>query len=197
MKILVADDDPSTRQMLMALLGKWGYGIVPTSNGEEAWQVLQHDTTIRIALLDWFMPEMTGVDLIRRIRARNIAPFHAILLTARGGKESMLSALEAGADDFISKPFDKDMLQARLKVAVRLVELQSYLVQRVMDAEAAAQGFAVLKRFVAACSVCGRVRDLQDQWHKLDLPFAQNTGETEFQVCCPVCTVRIAKVAAA
>jgi len=105
--------------------------------------------------------------------------------------------LEAGADDFLSKPSDKDLLQARLRVAVRLVELQSYLIQRVTDSEAMAAAFSALKRFVATCSVCGRVRDLQDQWHKLDLPFAQNTVDTAFHLCCPVCTVRIAKVAAA
>ena len=194
MKILIADDDPIIRQVLMNLLSKWGYGVVPTTNGAEAWEVLQHDTSLRLGIFDWFMPEINGMELTRRIRDANIAPFYIMLCTARGGKDSMLDALESGADDFISKPFDKEVLQARIKVGVRAVELQSYLIQRITEAEGAAQGLAQLKNFVAVCSVCGNVRDMQDQWHKIQLPFPTNTGETAFHVCCPDCRVKIDKM---
>lgn len=187
MKILVADDDPIIRQVLMNLLSKWGYGVVPTTNGSEAWEVLQHDQELRIGLFDWFMPEVNGMELTKRIREANIAPFYIILCTARGGKDSLLDAFEAGVDDFVSKPFDKEVLQARLKVGVRSVELQSYLISRLSTAEAALQGVSGLKNFVPQCGVCGRARDLQDQWHKVELPFATNTGETTSHICCPDC----------
>jgi phosphoserine phosphatase RsbU/P len=194
MKILIADDDPIIRQVLMNLLSKWGYGVVPTTNGAEAWEVLQHDAELRIGLFDWFMPEINGMELTRRVRDANITPFYVILCTARGGKDSLLDAFEAGVDDFVSKPFDKEVLQARLKVGVRSVELQSYLIQRISTAEAALQNVAQLKNFIPLCSVCGRAKDLQDQWHKLELPFPTDTGETAFHTCCPDCREKISKV---
>jgi CheY-like chemotaxis protein len=194
MKILIADDDPIIRQVLMNLLSKWGYGVVPTTNGAEAWEVLQHDQSLRIGLFDWFMPEINGMELTRRIRDANIAPFYIILCTARGGKESLLDAFEAGVDDFVSKPFDKEILQARLKVGVRSVELQSYLIQRISTAEAGLQSVAQLKNFVPVCSVCSRARDLADQWHRIELPFATDTGETGYHTCCPECREKINRV---
>ncbi|MFM8469983.1 MAG: PleD family two-component system response regulator [Limisphaerales bacterium] len=181
----MADDDPIIRQVLMNLLSKWGYGVVPTTNGAEAWEVLQHDTELRIGLFDWFMPEINGMELTRRIREANIAPFYIVLCTARGGKDSLLDAFEAGVDDFVSKPFDKEVLQARLKVGARSVELQSYLISRISTAEGALQNISQLKNFIPLCSVCGRAKDLQDQWHKIELPFPTDTGETAFHTCCP------------
>lgn len=187
MKILIADDDPIIRQVLMNLLSKWGYGVVPTTNGSEAWEVLQHDTDLRIGLFDWFMPEVNGMELTRRIREANLAPFYVILCTARGGKDSLLDAFDAGVDDFVSKPFDKEVLQARIKVGVRAVEVQSYLIQRLSTAEASLQSVSQLKSFVSICSVCGRAKDLADQWHKIELPFQTGTGDTTFHSCCPDC----------
>jgi DNA-binding response OmpR family regulator len=156
--------------------------------------VLQHDTDLRIYLFDWFMPEINGMELTRRIRDANIAPFYIVLCTARGGKDSLLDAFEAGLDDFVSKPFDKEVLQARLKVGLRSVEVQSYLISRISADESALQGVTQLKNFIPLCSVCGRAKDLQDQWHKLELPFATDTGETAFHTCCPECREKISKV---
>lgn len=96
-KVLVADDDPSGCRLLLSVPGKWGYGVLPASDGEEAWQVLQHDHTVRLAPVDWLMPEVTGLEPIKRIRERNIAPFHAVLITSRGGKQSLIEALERRA----------------------------------------------------------------------------------------------------
>lgn len=196
MKLLVADDDPIIRQVMMNLLSKWGYGVVPTTNGAEAWEVIQHDTSLRVGLFDWFMPEISGMELTRRIREANIAPFYIILITARGGKDSLLEALDAGANDFISKPFDKEVLQARIKVATQAVELQSYLIQRLSEAESQLQGVAQLKQFVPVCSICGHARDLHDQWHKVTLPFPTQTGDTEFHTCCPNCRAKMERVRA-
>lgn len=178
----------------MNLLSKWGYGVVPTTNGAEAWSVLQQDTELRMGLFDWFMPEVNGMELTRRIRDANIAPFHIILCTARGGKDSLLDAFEAGVDDFVSKPFDKEVLQARLKVGVRSVELQSYLIQRLSTAEASLQGVGELKNFIHVCSVCARAKDIQEQWHKIELPFPQNTSESAFHICCPDCREKMARL---
>ena len=123
-----------------------------------------------------------------------LLPFYVILCTARGGKDSLLDAFEAGVDDFVSKPFDREVLQARIKVGVRAVELQSYLIQRLSTAEAALQSVSQLKNFVSICSVCGRAKDLADQWHKIELPFQTGTGDTAFHSCCPDCRGKMDRV---
>jgi len=94
MKILIADDDPIIRQVLMNLLSKWGYGVVPTTNGAEAWEVLQHDPELRIGLFDWFMPEVNGMELTRRIREANIAPFYVMLVTRAAARTACSKRLK-------------------------------------------------------------------------------------------------------
>jgi hypothetical protein len=94
----------------------------------------------------------------------------------------------------VSKPFDKEVLQARIKVGVRAVEVQSYLIQRLSTAEASLQSISQLKSFVSICSVCGRAKDLADQWHKIELPFQTGTGDTAFHSCCPDCRGKMDRV---
>jgi DNA-binding response OmpR family regulator len=135
MKILLADDDPIIRQVLSNLLKKWEYEPVATTNGLEALQAINGDPDLRIALFDWMMPELSGLDLVRKVREMNITPFHIIMITAKATKESVLEALDTGANDFVQKPFDRDILHARIKVAERSVELQSYLIQELSNAQ--------------------------------------------------------------
>lgn len=194
MKILLADDDAIIRQVLLNLLGKWGYSAVPTSNGAEAWEMLQNDDTIRVALIDWFMPEINGVELIKRIREAGITPMYAILITARGAKESLIEALDAGADDFVSKPFDREILQARLKVAVRTVELQTYLVRRIAEAEGTVTHLKNLRPFLTVCSVCQKVRDVNDDWHRLELPEELLSEDNTYLKVCDSCSEKMEKV---
>jgi DNA-binding response OmpR family regulator len=136
MKVLLADDDPIIRQVLSNLLTKWGYEPIATTNGAEALEALNNDPSLQISLFDWMMPELSGLDLTRKIREMNITPFHIIMITARDGKESLLEALEAGADDFVQKPFDREILHARIRVGERSVNLQSYLIQELSAARA-------------------------------------------------------------
>ncbi|MGY8673659.1 MAG: response regulator [Verrucomicrobiia bacterium] len=133
MKVLLADDDPIIRQVLSNLLTKWGYEPIATTNGAEALEALNNDPSLQISLFDWMMPELSGLDLTRKIREMNITPFHIIMITARDGKESLL---EAGADDFVQKPFDREILHARIRVGERSVNLQSYLIQELSAARA-------------------------------------------------------------
>ena len=139
MKILLADDDPIIRQVLINLLRKWEYEPVATANGLEALNALNEDPDLRIALFDWMMPELSGVDLVRKIRDMNIAPFHVIMITAKDSKDAILEALAAGADDFVQKPFDRDILHARIKVAERSVNMQSYLISELSQARQEAE----------------------------------------------------------
>ena len=130
MKILVAEDDLVTRRILEAYLAKWGYEVVMVADGQEAWRILQQDDAPRLAILDWMMPGMDGTSICREVRKLNLQPYiYLILLTARGYKEDVIEGLEAGADEYLTKPFDPYELKARLRSGARIVELQDSLIQ--------------------------------------------------------------------
>ncbi len=128
MKILIADDDLTSRLVLTGVLQKSGHEVLATVDGVEAWEVLQGPEAPRIAILDWMMPGLAGVDVCRRIRAlRSEQPPYLIILTSRGEKADIVAGLDAGADDYLAKPFDAGELRARVGVGLRMVELQASL----------------------------------------------------------------------
>ncbi len=130
MKILVAEDDLVTRRILEAYLEKWGYEVVMAADGQEAWRFLQQDDAPRLAVLDWMMPGMDGTSICREVMKLNLQPYiYLILLTTRGYKEDIIKGLEAGADEYLTKPFDPYELKARLRSGARIVELQDSLIQ--------------------------------------------------------------------
>ncbi len=130
MRVLIAEDDSISRRMLEAFLVKWGYEVQVATEGEEAWGVLQGNDAPRLAVLDWMMPGRDGIDICRSIRQRKgRAYIYILLLTARGQKEDIVEGLEAGADDYVTKPFDPYELRARLRAGRRIVELQEQLLQ--------------------------------------------------------------------
>ena len=130
MKVLIAEDDSISRRMLEAFLVKWGYEVLVSTEGEEAWGLLQLNDAPRLAVLDWMMPGRDGIQICRTLRQRKGRPYvYVILLTARGQKEDIVQGLEAGADDYVTKPFDPFELRARLRAGRRIVELQEQLVQ--------------------------------------------------------------------
>lgn len=130
MNVLIADDDPVTRRLLQTYLTKWGHEVVAATNGAEAWRLFE-EGTFPLVVSDWMMPEVDGVELIRRLRARPRSGYvYAILLTAKTQKEDLVQGMEAGADDFLTKPFDRDELRARVRVAERLLQLQYTLAER-------------------------------------------------------------------
>lgn len=131
MRILVADDDAVSRERLTGMLGGMGHDVVPCADGTEAWNAFQERGAPDLAILDWMMPGATGPELCRRIRSRDGASYvYLILLTSRDQREDFLSGMEAGADDYISKPFDPDELQARIRSGKRILELQMRLIEQ-------------------------------------------------------------------
>jgi two-component system, cell cycle response regulator len=129
-KILLAEDSAIYRRLIETHLKEWGFDFVSAKDGKEAWKLLAKQDAPRLALLDWVLPEIDGVELCRRLRSRpEGGPYtYTILLTAKSRKQEMLEAMEAGADDFLAKPFNPPELQARLLVGKRIVELQEKLV---------------------------------------------------------------------
>lgn len=126
MKILIADDNHFYRCALKATLVEWGYDVIAVADGQSAWDVLQGDQAPRIAILDWMMPNIDGIEVCKRLRSiPRREPTYVIILTSREGKLNAVTALESGADDYVTKPFDRGELAARLKVGRRIVSLQT------------------------------------------------------------------------
>src|SRR5687768_12733505 len=121
MHVLIADDEAVSRKLLERYLEKWGHQVTVACDGQEAWTLFQQGD-YPIVVTDWMMPQMDGVELIRRIRASEHADYvYTILLTARSHKEDLVEGMEAGADDFVTKPFDRDELRVRLREGERIV----------------------------------------------------------------------------
>lgn len=165
MAVLVVDDDAVSRAQLSALVRAAGYEVSTADHGGEAWATLRI-ARIPVVISDWYMPELDGPELCRRIRARPSEPYvYFILVTARGGKEQYLAGMEAGADDFITKPVDPDELRARLTVAQRILGLRRELQQ--------------LEGLLPICSYCKRIRDDAENWSSLE-SYIEKRSEAQF-----------------
>lgn len=128
--VLIAEDDPMFRCVLENWLRKWNYRVTALENGLDAWSVLQQEDAPQMAILDWMMPGLDGIELCRRIRSQQSGPYkYVLLLTAKGSKEDVVAGLEAGADDYLIKPFDANELRARIRVGKRILELQEALMR--------------------------------------------------------------------
>ena len=128
MKILIAEDDAISRRLLDTILKKWGYEVVIAYNGGQAWAELQKEDAPRLAILDWMMPEMDGVEVCGKVRERTDAPYvYILLLSAKSQREDLVKGMESGADDYITKPFDANELKVRLRAGRRILDLQTQL----------------------------------------------------------------------
>ncbi len=126
MQVLIADDNNFYRRALKATLLEWGYDVIEASDGEGAWRVLNSPTAPKLAIIDWMMPKIDGLEVCRRLRSvPHHEPTYVIVLTSREGKANTVAALSSGADDFVTKPFDREELAARLQVGRRIVGLQT------------------------------------------------------------------------
>jgi diguanylate cyclase (GGDEF)-like protein len=129
MRILIAEDNSVSRRMLEATLKKWGYEVVSTQDGNEAWEAIQQEDAPRLVILDWEMPGMDGVQVCQKVREQLLEPYvYIILLTAKDEKEDIIAGLDAGADDYVTKPFNAHELRVRLRTGQRIVELQEQLI---------------------------------------------------------------------
>jgi signal transduction histidine kinase len=130
MKVLIAEDDSASRMALRAILRKWGHEVIVAEDGNQAWELLQRENP-KIAILDWMMPGIEGIELCRRIRERADCDYvYVILLTAKVEKEDIVAGLDAGADDYITKPFDREVLRSRVAVGVRMVQYETLLAEK-------------------------------------------------------------------
>lgn len=130
MRILIADDSSVSRHLLESIVKKWGYQVITTADGNQAWDVLRQADAPRMAILDWMMPGLTGPEVCRLVRQKGIEPYtYILLLTSRTQKEDVIEGMTAGADDYVVKPFDQQELNVRLRAGRRIIDLQDELLK--------------------------------------------------------------------
>jgi len=188
MRVLVADDDITYRIFLEEALAKWGYEVTGVEDGEKAWEALSGEDPPRLILLDWVMPGMDGVELAARIRAEEkLASSYVVLLTAKDGKEDVVRGLDAGADDYITKPFHHAELRARVAVGNRVLGLQEQLAGRLRELQEALQHVKTLQGLIPICMHCHKIRSDQESWEKIE-SYIEDHSSAEFShSICPEC----------
>ena len=192
MRILIAEDDLVSRRVLEGSLVKWGYEVLACSDGLEAYQALQREQAPRLAILDWMMPKMDGVQVCRKLRqVPHPTSIYIILLTAKGRREDVLDGLQAGANDYITKPFHPEELQARVQVGVRITELERNLAGRVRELEAAVSRLKYLQGLLPICSYCKKVRDDQNYWQQIEGYISEHSEAQFSRSICPACLEKL------
>ena len=180
MKVLIAEDDAMSRELLTAGLTKMGHRVTVAGDGKQALEIIQEQEDIQALVSDWVMPELDGLELCRHVRKLRRPHYtYVILLTMKAGKDNYLTGMEAGADDFISKPFDHDLLEARLVVAERVIGLRHDLSQ--------------LERRLPICSYCKKIRDEDAQWMGVERYINRQTGADLSHGICPTCYDTVVK----
>ena len=190
-QVLIADDDPIARRFLESALSKSGYAVTAVSSGDEAWQILSRQVAPTIAVLDWMMPGLTGLEVCEKVRAAGlpVSPY-LIVLTSRGETDDVVQALRAGADDHITKPFEIEELRARLAVGVRIVTLQRQLADRILALEDALAHVQQLQGLIPICAWCRQVRNDGNFWEQVDSYLAKRSGLQFTHAICPTCRER-------
>jgi DNA-binding response OmpR family regulator len=190
MRILIAEDDAVSRKVLESYLKQWDYRVIATTNGTEALEKLTDNDAPHLAILDWMMPGMDGVDICRKLREREAAPFtYIIMLTARGEKDDIAAGFEAGADDFITKPFDKVELQNRIRAGERIVKLQLALEAKLNDLNESLGKLRQLHSLLPVCPVCSKKRDDREYIDKIKKYLSTQSVEQLAGSMCPECRV--------
>ena len=195
MKILVAEDDAVTRRMLVVTLERLGWDVITAEDGNAAWRVfetLKGKDVPEIAVLDWMMPGIEGIEICRRLHTTpGFELVYIILVTSRGGKEDLSYGLAAGANDYVTKPFDPVELEARVRVGQRMVKLQRSLATRVTEVEAALAHVQRLQGLLPICSYCKKVRNEANYWEQVESYFTTHSDLDFTHSICPQCTEKM------
>ena len=177
--------------LLAAVLEKAGHEVVQVANGSDAWRVLQREDAPRLAILDWMMPGLDGLEVVRRVRVKRAerAP-HVILLTTRGSKADVAEALKAGADDHLTKPYDLGELRARIEVGRRMLTMRDEITAQVVKLQDALAQVTTLRGLLPICAHCKSIRDDKGYWQQVETYVAQHAGCEFTHGVCPSCMAR-------
>lgn len=188
MRILIAEDDATSRLMLASVLRKAGHEVLETADGAEAWAELQRPEAPKIAILDWMMPAMDGLEVVRRVRElQTDRPPYILMLTTRTEKAEIVAGLTAGANDYVAKPFDAAELQARVEVGRRMIEMQDALAGTIEELRHALAELKTLRGIVPICAGCKKIRDDQGYWNQVEVYVEDHTEAQFSHGLCPEC----------
>ena len=206
MKILIAEDDFTSRSILEGVLIKQGCEVVAALNGAAAWAVMQQPDAPRLIILDWIMPEMDGIEVCQSIRTLETdQPPYIIMLTSRDEKTDIITGLEAGADDYLAKPYDPDELRARVNVGRRMVEMQAKLAAHTQELQKtlrqqelltlelrdALSQVKTLSGMLPICASCKKIRNDKGYWEQME-EYIMDHSEAEFSHgICPECAQKL------
>lgn len=192
MRILIAEDDATSRIVLATALKNEGYDVTSAADGSAAWQYFQQPDAPPLAILDLMMPGIDGLDLVRRVRSvPSQVPPYLIIVSTKSDKADVITALDAGANDYLTKPFDAGELRARVEVGRRMIEMRFQLAEKVVELEQALDQVRTLRGIVPICANCKNVRDDQGYWNRVETYLNQHT-EAEFShAVCPDCMKRL------
>lgn len=191
MKVLVVEDDWMTRLDLESYLRTLGYEVHTACDGESALETLQAEDAPALVILDWLMPGLSGLEVCRKVREAEAATStYIIMLTVKNASEDVIAGLEAGADDFVSKPFVREELRARLNAGARIIALQDKLAGRVAELERALSQIKRLEGLLPICSYCKSIRDGEEYWHEVENYISKHTEALFSHSVCPNCMVK-------
>ena len=194
MRVLIAEDDPVSRRVLEATLQKWNYQITVTTDGDEAWSALSGDDPPPLLILDWMMPGRDGPEICRQLRELEGGErFYVLLLTAKSQPDDVVAGLDAGADDYITKPFHREELRARVRIGQRIIGLQTRLTDRVAKLEQALAEVKTLSGLLPICAYCKRIREGDDYWQAVESYFSSHSDAQFSHGVCPDCYETIVK----
>lgn len=195
MKILVAEDDPVSRRLLEVKLAKWGYEVVTARDGCEAWRILEAADAPQLAVLDWMMPGMDGIEVCRRVRKKTPGQYiYVILLTALDREADLVAGMEAGADDYMTKPFSSGELRVRLCAGIRILDMEYELLaardaqkKLVDELQETLAKVKTLSGLIPICSGCKKIRDDKGYWKQLEIYISQHSNALFSHGYCPDC----------
>jgi len=190
MRVLIADDDVVLRHSLRTQLERWSFEVVECADGTQAWDALQRESSPSLAIVDWEMPGIDGPTLCQELRQTpSLAGMYVILLTGNQDRRQVVSGLESGADDYITKPFHWDELRARLNIGSRIVTLQRALGSRVLELQTALANVRQLSGLLPICAYCKRIRDDKDYWQQIEKYLSERSDANFSHGICPDCFV--------
>jgi DNA-binding response OmpR family regulator len=186
--VLIADDEAIFRKVVRSVLARAGHEVIEAADGDQALSLLTADDAPPMAILDWMMPGMDGIDLCRALRSLQtpVAPY-LILLTSKDRREDVVSGLDAGADDYLTKPFDSDELRARVRVGQRILGLQEALGERVAALEEALVHVKQLEGLLPICAWCHKIRDDGNYWQSVERYVQERSTARFTHTICPDC----------
>src|SRR5882724_2593203 len=188
MRILIAEDDPTSRLLLDTVLKRKGYDVVAATDGIQAWELLQAEDAPLIAILDWMMPGMDGSEICKRLRTtQRSVQTYVILLTAKSAKDEIVAGLQSGANDYITKPFVREELLARVQVGMQMVSLQQALADRVRELEEALTTVKQLEGLLPICANCKSIRDDGGEWNRIEDYVSEHSQAVFSHGICPSC----------